>query len=126
MATTSSSAPIRRLERLSNCFRCQTETDRYDYGALVCIRCANEGTEPQPKPVAPTPKVRDALFRELIRTTAQVNTATKLFDEVTGQLPTGRAGGTRRLQKASEDIEAARESMRLAYKRLNDFLNVSS
>jgi len=35
---------------MAKCFRCQAETELYDSGVPICLRCANEPAPAHPKP----------------------------------------------------------------------------
>src|SRR4051794_1591919 len=99
---------------MPKCTRCQTETELYENDSPICINCANQRTEPKPKPPA---RLRDRLFRDLVDATARVSADLRNFDELMDQLPSMHSAT--RIKNASESLDVSRKELTRAHNRLN-------
>jgi len=102
---------------MERCALCKAEdTDLYENGAPICIRCA----EPSPE----RRKIRIALFRSLQEAVERAEVATEAFSAITSKIPSGlpRPDGVQRIQNVSHELTEARNKMMKAHKRLNEFL----
>jgi hypothetical protein len=103
---------------MPQCTRCQTETELYENGSPICLNCAQEETQPKPKPPA---GLRDTLFRDLMDATAGMNAQQQKYDAMMVEFPTMRAATV--IKKACANVESARKELSRAHNRLNDFLS---
>ena len=63
------------------------ETALSDSGVPICLKCLDARTKG--KPPATEPQIRYALLHDILQATALNNEATKEFDSVIGQFPSG-------------------------------------
>ena len=75
---------------------------------------------------SPTEQIRAALLQDVLEATTRNNEATREFDEVMGQIPSGLpyAEGAQRIKNASDELTIARKEMTTARNRLNDYLSL--
>jgi hypothetical protein len=108
---------------MAKCTYCGSETGLYTNGARVCLKCAGLW-EIKRKPPAPSFEIQSILHCELVTATRQVVEATREFNEVAGQFPSGlpHPDGAQRIKNASNVLSAARQEM-AAHNRLSDYLN---
>jgi hypothetical protein len=110
---------------MPKCVRCQTDTELFENGVPVCLKCAQEETQPKRKPpsteISHDPRLRDTLFRDLVNATARMNGEQQKFDAMMDEFPTMRAATL--IKKAGANLEAARRELTRAHNRLNDFLS---
>ena len=101
---------------MAECAYCKIETQLYVSNVPVCLRCSNEPLE---KRVA-----KATLLRELHEATERADAASDVFLAITGEIPSGllHPDGTQRIHNASRELNAAREALMKAHKRLSDFL----
>jgi len=106
------------------CRLCKAETEPYDSGVSVCVRCLEaQGTKRNPP--ASEREVLNVLKQDLQAATERSKAATAAFDAVTNDVPSGipHPDGIRRIHNASRQVTIARMEMLRAHHRLNDFLN---
>jgi hypothetical protein len=106
----------------AECIFCKAETELYDSGVPVCVKCADARTKP--KPPATEQQIRRTLLQDVLELTARINEATREFEAVTGQIPSGltHPDGVQRIKNASNALSIARKEMGTAHNRLNDYL----
>jgi hypothetical protein len=65
-----------------------------------------------------------ALLQNVLEATARNNKATREFEEVMGQFPSGlpHPDGVQRIKNASNNLIIARKEMTIAHNRLHDYL----
>src|SRR5258706_9770079 len=109
---------------MPQCVRCQGETELYENGIPICLKCTTAGTEPKHKPpirsVPLPPKLRASLLEDLFAATARTNEARRAFDLVMSQTPSGlpHPDGSQRIHNASQELQAARNEVNRAHNRL--------
>ena len=95
---------------MTECTYCKTETQLYDNGVPICLKCIE---------VKRKPPNRDQIVTHLVgriaEATAQVSTANQTFSDVISKLP--HPNGLQRIKKASMDLDVARKEMMKAHKR---------
>ena len=69
-------------------------------------------------------QIRTALFQDVLEASARNSKATREFEEVIGQFPSGlpHPDGVQRIKNASNKLTIARKEMATAHDRLNDYL----
>ena len=73
---------------MAQCASCKTETELYDNGVPVCVKCVNEPNVKR-KPPATEDQVRNTLIQDIVEATALKNEASGAFEIVMGQFPSG-------------------------------------
>jgi hypothetical protein len=70
-------------------------------------------------------QIRTALFQDVLEATTRNYKATREFEEVMGQFPSGlpHPDGVQRIKNASNKLTIARKEMATAHNRLNDYLS---
>ena len=65
-----------------------------------------------------------ALLQDVLEATARNNSATREFEEVMGQFPSGlpHPDGVQRIKNASNNLTIARKEMTIAHNRLHEYL----
>ena len=108
---------------MAKCTNCGSETGLYSNSAPICLKCAGLW-ETKRKPPAPSLEIRSILHCELITATRRAVEATREFNEVVGQFPSGlpHLDGAQRVKNASNKLAVARKEMATAHNRLNDYL----
>ena len=108
---------------MAQCASCKTETELYDNGMPVCVKCSNERNVKR-KPPATEDQVRSTLIQDIVEATALKNEASGAFEIVMGQFPSGlpHPDGSLRIKNASVKLSIARKGIFKARNRLNDFL----
>jgi hypothetical protein len=108
---------------MAQCACCKTETELYDNGMPVCVKCSNERNVKH-KPPATEDQVRSTLIQDIVEATALKNEASGAFEIVMGQFPSGlpHPDGSLRIKNASVKLSIARKGIFKARNRLNDFL----
>ncbi len=108
------------------CIHCKTEeTELYENGVRICLKCSNERDDRASKePPASSQNIQNILVSEIVEATARANKATQYFFEVMGQIPTGfpHPDGSQRIHNASRELSTARKDLMRAHTRLDDFL----
>lgn len=104
---------------MTECAYCKSETQLYDNGVAVCLKCFE---------VKRQPPNRDQILTNLVgriaEATAQVSTASHIFSDVISKFPSGlpHPDGVQRIKNASTELAVARKEMMKAHTRLNDFV----
>lgn len=109
---------------MAACTFCKAETELYDSGVPVCVKCSGEGGS-QRKPPASEHQILNVLQQDLLAATERSKAATAAFDAVANEIPSAlpRPDGTQRIHNASRKVTVARMEMLRAHHRLSDFLN---
>src|SRR5260370_26577420 len=106
------------------CTFCKAETELYDSGVPVCVKCSGaQGSER--KPPTSEHQVLNVLNQNFQAATERSKAATAAFDAITSDIPSGipHPDGTQRIHNASREVTVARMELLTAHHRLNDFLN---
>ena len=108
---------------MAQCAYCQAETEMYDGGVPICVVCSDT-KEARSKPPATEQDIRTTLFQDVFEATARNNDATREFEAVMGQFPSGvpHPDGAQRIKNASSSLTIARKEKMKAHNRLNDYL----
>ena len=108
---------------MAQCTYCKTETDLYDSGVPICFECSDAG-ETRRKLLEPEQQIRTTLIENLVAATARRSQATREFNAVISQFPSGfKPDSAQRIQNASHVLATARKEMMRAHNRLNDYLS---
>ncbi len=101
---------------------CKTETALHENGTPICPSCSDARTKR--KPPATDQQIRSTLLKDILELTARTNEATKEFEVVMGQIPSGlpHPDGTQRIKNASNKLTIARKELMKAHARLNDYI----
>lgn len=108
---------------MAECAYCKAETQLYDRDVPICTQCA-EGRDGSPrKPAGSEQNIRTRLLQELLEATARNTEATREFEAVSGQFPSGlpHPDGSQRIKSASLGLAAARKELMRAHNRLSDY-----
>jgi hypothetical protein len=110
---------------MAQCAYCKAETFMHDCGVPVCIQCSNT-REAKRKPPASEQEIRTTLFQDVLEATARNDEATREFDAVMSQFPSGlpHPDGVQRIKNASHNLNVARKEKMKAHNRLNDYLGL--
>jgi hypothetical protein len=106
------------------CTFCKAETELYDSGVPVCVKCS-EALGNKRKPPTSEHRVLNILQQDLQAATERSKAATGALDAVANDVPSGipHPDGTQRIHNASREATIARMEMLRAHHRLSDFLN---
>lgn len=109
---------------MAECVYCRGETQLYDSGVPVCVKCS-EARESRRKPPTSERQALSILHQDLQAATERAKAATAAFDAVTSEIPSGmpHPDGTQRIHNASREISQARVGLMIAHNRLNDYLS---
>jgi len=115
---------------MERCAVCKAEeTMLYESGVPICLKCADarakqQSAPTQRKPPATEQEIRRVLLQDILELTARTNEATKEFEAVMGQIPSGLPSpdGTQRINNASSKLTIARKELMKAHTRLNEYL----
>ena len=109
---------------MAECAYCRYETELYDSGVPVCIKCSTAREFKRKLPLN-TDQIRTTLVGSIAQATARVSEANHKFNVGTGQFPSGlpHPEGVQRIKNASDELTLARKEMMTAHKRLNDFMD---
>jgi hypothetical protein len=110
---------------MAECAYCKADTELYNNGVPICLKCSNEpDNKASKKPLARAKSIQNILADEIVEATARTNKATQSFFDVMGQIPTGfpHPDGSQRIHNASRDLSTARKDLMRAHTRLDDFL----
>ena len=109
---------------MAACSHCGAETELYDSGVPICIKCSNVRDNASKKPPASSQTIRNILLNEIEEATARTNKASRNFFEVMGQIPTGfsHPDGSQVIHNASRHLSTARKDLMRAHTRLDEFL----
>ena len=107
---------------MAACSRCGVETELYDSGLPICVKCSNLWELKRKPPTSD--QIRRALGADIAEATARVSEANRKFSETMDRFPSGlpHPDGVRRIQAASNELTVARKDMMTAHKRLNDYI----
>ena len=107
---------------MAQCAYCKTETELHESGTPVCPTCSDARTKR--KPPATSQQIRSALLQDILELTARTNEATREFEAIMGQAPSGlpHPDGAQRIKSASTRLSIAREELMKAHRRLNDHI----
>jgi hypothetical protein len=109
---------------MAECAYCKTETELFENGTPICLRCATaKDGEPEPYPGASP--VQQKLLQEVRQATDRVNAAAESFSQILKEVPSDvpTPDSTYRIKQASRELSTARAEMMKAHRRLNDFLS---
>jgi hypothetical protein len=106
---------------MASCSRCGVETELHFGGVLLCVTCSDLW-EAGRKPPATEQQIRSTLLQDVLELTARTEEATKEFEAVMGQIPSGlpHPDGTQRIKNASAKWSIARKELMKAHCRLNE------
>jgi hypothetical protein len=109
---------------MAECAYCKTETELYENGTPICVRCA-AAKECNPGPSFGTSNIQGKLLQEVRQATERVNAAAEGFSLILKDVPSNvpAPDGTFRIKQASHELSTARAEMMRAHRRLNDFLS---
>jgi hypothetical protein len=109
---------------MAQCARCKAETQLYDGGVPICLKCADE-RDVKRKPLELEREVRTTVMRDLLQATARANAASEEFSGLMGDVPSTlpHPDGVQRIHNASRGLSAARKEVMKAHVRLNEFLS---
>jgi len=109
---------------MAECVYCKTETELYENGTPICVRCA-AAKAVNPRLSFADPRIRLNLFDDVRKATDRVNAVAESFTSIIKDIPSDvpQPDGALRIAQASRELAAAREEMMLAHRRLNDFLS---
>jgi len=107
---------------MAECVYCRVETQLYDSGVPICVKCCDARTKR--KPPTRDNSLLSALHRDLDVASERASAATATFDAVTSEIPSGfpHPDGTQRIHNASREMSQARVGLMIAHNRLNDYL----
>jgi hypothetical protein len=105
------------------CSYCKAETELVDSCVPVCIACSERRIKRKPPR---TEQIRTILFQDVLEATARNDEATREFDAVMSQFPSGlpHPDGVQRIKNASNNLNLARKEKTKAHNRLNDYLGL--
>src|SRR5258708_34260193 len=105
---------------MARCAYCGDETELYNDGVPVCLKCT-EIPETNGKPPATDQQIRSNLLQDVLELTARTQEATKEFEAVTRQIPSGlpHPDGVQCIKNASNKLSIARKELMKAHSRLN-------
>ena len=107
------------------CIHCKAkETELYDSGVPICLKCADERDNNARKPPVSSRTIQSILANEVADAASRTNKATNAFFEVMGQIPSGfpHPDGSQNIHNASRELSTARKDLMRAHTRLDDFL----
>lgn len=110
---------------MAACTYCGAETQLYENGVPICLKCSDEwDSKAKKKPPASGQSIRSILVREIAEATARVNRASQAFFEVMGKIPSGfpHPDGAQHIHNASRELATARKDLMKAHAALDDFL----
>lgn len=106
------------------CAFCKTKnTALYENGVPICLECADARTTRE----SPTTdqRTRSVLLQDILELTARIDEASKEFDEIMRQFPSGlpHPDGVQRMKNISIKLSAARQELMTAHRRLHEYLD---
>jgi hypothetical protein len=111
---------------MAQCAYCKAEADRYVGGDVpICVECSDAQQEAARRHPGIEQEIRAALLQDILGATARNSEATREFEAVMGQFPSGlpHPDGAQRIKNASNHLSIARTEVMKAHKRLDDFLS---
>ncbi len=108
---------------MAKCVYCESETELFDNGVPVCIKCSKR-REMTWKTMATLQEIRNILLHDTLEATARHNQAREEFEAIMGQIPSGlpQTDGAHWIKNASSSLSLARKGMMEAHDRLDKFL----
>ena len=108
---------------MAECAYCKAETQLYDRDVPICTHCAEARDGTPRKPPTAEQRIRSRLLQEVLEATARTSEASREFDAVMGQFPSGlpHPNGAQRVQSASQNLTVARKALMKAHNRLNAY-----
>lgn len=108
---------------VAQCAHCKAETELFDHGVPVCLKCSDTRGVKRKPPNAD--QIRTALIDRVAEATARVSEANRKFSETIGQFPSGlpHPDGVQRIHNTSNELTLARKELMTAHKRLSDFVD---
>ena len=105
---------------MAECAYCKADTELHESGVPVCPSCSD--TRTKRKAPATERQIRGTLLQDVIELTARTEEATKEFEAVMGQIPSGlpHPDGTQRIKNASAKLSIARNELMKAHRRLDE------
>ncbi len=109
---------------MAKCIHCGSETELFNNGVPVCVKCVNE-REANPKNRLSEKQVHTVLTEQLADASARLKEASSAFTAVIAEIPSGvpHPDGSQRVQNASGELSNARRRVMDAQNRLNDYLS---
>jgi hypothetical protein len=110
---------------MAPCAYCGTETQLYENGVPICLKCSDERESKAKKKLpASGQSIRSILLDEIVQATARVNKASQAFFEVMGKVPPGfpHPDGTQHIHNVSHELAKARKDLMRAHAALDDFV----
>ena len=106
---------------MARCACCENETELYDGGSPICIKCA----EAKRKLPTREQELSRILLQEVLETTARAGTASDALNAIMSDIPSGipYPDSTLRIREASRELSTARKQMMTAHSRLDDVLS---
>ena len=108
---------------MAPCACCGAETELYENGVPICLRCSDE-RQAKRKPPATEQQVRSTLLQDVLELTARVEEATRQFNAAM-QIPSGlpHPDGVQRIKNASSKLSIARNELMKAHTRLEEHID---
>ena len=105
------------------CAHCEADTELYNGGVPICLKCADEREANSNKDHVAG--VRGVLARALTDATLRAESANVEFNAATADIPSSipQPDGVQHIHNASRALTAARNEMMRAHNRLNDYLS---
>ena len=103
---------------MAQCAYCKAETQLHDGGVPVCIPYSEKKCKPpvtgednKCEPPATGQQIRGTLLQDVFELTARTNEATREFEAVMGQIPSGLPypDGTQQIKDVSSRLSTARK-----------------
>ena len=110
---------------MAACTYCGAETELYEKGVPVCLKCSEErDSKPRKKPPGSGQSIRSILVDEIAKATVRVNKASQTFVEVMGKIPAGfpHPDAPQHIHNVARELSTARKDLMRAHTRLDDFL----
>jgi hypothetical protein len=110
---------------MADCAHCGAETELYENGAPICLKCLDERkSNANKKPPTSFGSIRNILANEIVEATARWQKESRDFFEVMGQIPSGfpHPDGSQHIHNVSRALSTARMDLAKAHARLDDFL----
>jgi len=107
---------------MERCAYCKTkETALYERDLPICLECADSRTKR--KPPEREQDIRRTLLQDVLELTARTDEATKEFEAVMRQVPSGlpRQDGAQPIKNVSNKLTTTRKELLKAHTRLNEY-----
>ena len=108
---------------MARCTICNAETELYDSGTPICVRCSDE-RQARRSLTPEERRITAILVQRIVDATSHVNAACEEFNAVVREIPSKlpHPDGAQRIHEASQKPSIARKQMMTAHTRLNDFV----